>query len=211
MELHKGEENMKQMPASRRIGTLIWCCVMAVAFLGGGCDSLRFAPSEQQKQNAWLHNRTAMAAADMAKAEDASQKLQSLAELSELQSRAFPAHFGLPKELPPADTVERILADSNRRLATTALTQSSERPDPWDVADSMLDLGIGICAVFGGVCGTKAVGFIKQARDKSKALQEIIAGNELFKQNNTEAATAFKDAHRDQSPQTRQIVTATKG
>jgi len=176
-----------------------------------GCDSLRLAPSEQQKQNAWLHNRTTVATAEAARAEDASQKLQSLAQLSELQSRAFPAYFGLPKELPPADTTEQILSDSNRKLATTALAQSAQRPDPWDVADSMLELGIGVCAVFGGVCGTKAVGFLKQARDKSKALQEIIAGNELFKKNNAEATAAFKDAHLDQSPATRQLVTAMKG
>ena len=29
-----------------------------VAFFIIGCDSLRFAPSQQQKQNAWLHSRT---------------------------------------------------------------------------------------------------------------------------------------------------------
>ena len=186
------------------------CCVAMLAYICGGCDSLRFAPREQQKQNAWLHNRTAMATAETAKAESVSRKLQSLAELSELQSRSFPAYFGLPKELPPADTTEQILDESNRQLANTALAQSAERPDPWDVADSMLELGIGICAVFGGVCGTKAVTFLKQAKDKSKALREIITGNELFKKNNSEATTAFKDAHRDQSPQTRQLVTVMK-
>jgi len=31
----------------------IFLCLFVV-----GCDSLRFAPSEEQKQNAWLHNRT---------------------------------------------------------------------------------------------------------------------------------------------------------
>ena len=31
-----------------------------ICFLLAGCDSLRFAPSETQKQNAWLHNRTAV-------------------------------------------------------------------------------------------------------------------------------------------------------
>lgn len=190
--------------------SLCFYCIIPLAFLCGGCDSLRLAPREQQKQNAWLHNRTAMAAAETAKAEDASQKLQSLAELSELQSRAFPAYFGLPKELPPAETTEQILDESNRQLARTALAQSVERPEPWEVADSMLELGIGICAVFGGVAGTKAVAFLKQARDKSKALQEIIAGNELFKKDNAEATAAFKASHRDQSPRTRQLVTAMK-
>ncbi len=39
--------------------TLILPC-----FLLAGCDSLRFAPSEAQKQNAWLHNRTTTIAAE---------------------------------------------------------------------------------------------------------------------------------------------------
>jgi len=201
---------MRRILTSKRIATFGICCAAMLACTCGGCDSLRFAPSEQQKQNAWLHNRTAMVTAETARAEDASQQLQSLAELSELQSRAFGVYFGLPKELPPAETTEQILSESNRQLANTALAQSAQRPDPWDVADSMLELGIGICAVFGGVCGTRAVGYLKQARDKSKALQEIIAGNELFKKRNAEATAVFKDAHRDQSPQTRQLVTALK-
>lgn len=32
-----------------------------------GCESLRFAPNESQKQNAWLHNRTAAIAAEVFK------------------------------------------------------------------------------------------------------------------------------------------------
>ena len=45
-------------------------------FLQAGCDSLRFAPTETQKQNAWLHNRTTQLAADMAKAEEVSPSLK---------------------------------------------------------------------------------------------------------------------------------------
>ncbi len=202
---------MRMLNVSKRNNVLAVCCVIALAILFSGCDSLRFAPNEQQKQNAWLHNRTAVATAETAQTEGSSEKLQSLTDLNELQSRSFTTYFGLPKQFPPADTTEQILVESNRQLANTALVQSAERPNPWDVADSMLDLGIGICAMLGGVCGTKAVGFLKQAKNKSKALQEIIAGNELFKKNNAEATTAFKDAHRNQSHQTRQIVTAAKG
>lgn len=62
-----------------------------------GCESLRFAPSEEQKQNAWLHSRTASAAALQAKEEVASDKLQGLTELSKHQSRAFVSYYGLPK------------------------------------------------------------------------------------------------------------------
>ena len=175
-----------------------------------GCDSLRFAPTEAQRQNAWLHNRTAIVTAETARAEDTSPKLQALTKLGEVQSRAFSAYCGLPKEFPPAETSEEILAESNFQLADTALQQSTERPDPWQAADAMLEMGIGICSVLGGVYGTKAVRFLKNARGKSDALKEIIAGNEQFKKQNESQAEAFKQAHQNQSPQTRQLVAAMK-
>jgi len=180
------------------------CCLSA------GCDSLRFAPSEAQKQNAWLHNRTTTIAADTARLENASEKLQALTQLSEIQSQAFSSHYGLPKEFPQAETAEDVLIESNWQLARTALQQGAERPDAWEVADSMLELGIGICALLGGVYGTRAVGFLRQAKTKSKALQEIITGNELYKKHNVSSASAFKQAQSNQSPQTRQIVAQMK-
>lgn len=188
------------------IVTLVLMCLIPA-----GCDSLRFAPSEAQKQNAWLHNRTALVAAETARAEDASQTLQALIRLSEVQSRAFSAYCGLPKEFPAAETADDILAESNWQLAETALQAGAERPDAWQVADSMLELGIGICALLGGVYGTRAVRFLSDAKSKSKALQEIIAGNELFKKQNASATPAFKQAHQNQSPQTRQFVAQMRG
>ena len=185
--------------------------LFAVTLCVGGCDSLRLAPSEQQKQNAWLHGRTTAQAAQTAQAENASDKLQALARLSELQSRSFASYFGLPREYPPAETAEDILAQSNWNLASAAQTEAAERPDPWKVADSLLEVGIGICALFGGVYGTRAVRFLKDARDKSQALQEIVTGNELFKKQNQSSAQAFKDAHQNQSPPTRQLVAQLKG
>ena len=181
-----------------------------ICFLLAGCDSLRFAPSEAQKQNAWLHNRTAIVTAETARAEDTSPKLQALTQLGEVQSRAFSSYCGLPKDFLPAETAEDILAESNWQLAGTALQESTERPDPWQVADSMLEMGIGICALLGGVYGTRAVGFLRQARTKSNALHEIIAGNEQFKKQNQTQAAAFKQAHQNQSPQTRQLVVQMK-
>jgi hypothetical protein len=53
-----------------------------------------------------------------------------------MQSRTFSAYCGLPKEFPPAETAEDILAESNFQLAGTALQESAERPDAWQVADS---------------------------------------------------------------------------
>lgn len=199
----------KYRTAKAQINAILFVCVFT-CFLLSGCDSLRFAPSEAQKQNAWLHNRTTTIVADTARLENASEQLQALTQLSEIQSRAFSSHYGLPKEFPQAETAEDVLTESNWQLARTALQQGAERPDAWEVADSMLELGIGICALLGGVYGTRAVGFLRQARTKSKALQEIIAGNELYKKHNESSASAFKQAHQNQSPQTRQIVVKMK-
>ncbi len=184
--------------------------LILLCFVSIGCESLRFAPSRTQKQNAWLHNRTAIITAETARSENTSEKLRALTKLSELQSRPFTAYFGLPKEFPQAETAEDILAESNLKLARTALQQSADRPDAFQLADNMFELAIGICALLGGVYGTRAVRFLKQARTKSKALQEIIAGNELFKKEHEAYAGSFKEAHKDQSPQTRQIVAQMK-
>lgn len=187
------------------LSTTILVCV-----LSSGCDSLRFAPSEAQKQNAWLHNRTTAVTAQTARAEQASQELQALAELSELQSRAFVSYCGLPKKFPKAETAEDILAESNWQLGRAALAESADRPDTRQLADSMFELAIGICGLLGGVYGTRAARFLKDARTKSRALEEIITGNESFKKQNGEQAAAFKQAHHRQSPQTRQIVAEMK-
>ncbi|MHC4500533.1 MAG: hypothetical protein ACYS9T_03200 [Planctomycetota bacterium] len=184
--------------------------VLVSCFLLTGCDSLRFAPGEAQKQNAWLHNRTAAVAAERARRESASEKLQALTGLGELQSRAFISYCGLPKEFPQADTAEEILSQSSFQLAGAALSESAERPDAWQVADSMFELAIGISALLGGVYGTRAVRFLREAKVKSKALEEIVEGNELFKKEHEAQAKAFKDAHKDQSRETRQIVTEMK-
>ena len=121
-------------------------CVLLFA---AGCESLRFAPNEAQKQNAWLHNRTAAITAESARAENTSEKLQVLSRLGEAQSRAFVSYFGLPQQFPQAETAEDILAESNWQLAETALQNGAARPDGWQVADSALELGIGIFALFG--------------------------------------------------------------
>jgi len=184
--------------------------ILGICFLLTGCDSLRFAPTESQKQNAWLHSRTTMITADTARAENASEKLQTLTKLSQLQSRAFTSYYGLPKEFPQADTAEDILAESNFQLARAALTESAERPDAFALADNVLELAIGISALLGGVYGTRAVKFLREARAKSKALKEIIEGNELFKKQNESSVSNFKQAHQLQSPQTRQIVAQMK-
>lgn len=201
------KKNQSRKPLNTLTLATLVTCILAFTT---GCDSLRFAPSQAQKQNAWLHNRTAIVAAETARAEDASQQLQALTQLSEIQSRAFSTYYGLPDEFPPAETAEDILSESNVQLAKAAMQDGAHRPDPWQVADAAVELGIGICALLGGVYGTRAVGFLRNARGKSQALKEIIDANELFKKQNASASAAFKQAHQTQSPQTRQLVAQMK-
>jgi len=187
------------------------CVIVTFALLlTTGCEHLRFAPGEVQKANAYLHHRTAQMAADAARNEAASPELVQLAALSEVQSRAFMADYGLPKELPAADTVADVLAEPTRAVAAQALALSSERPDAWAVADGLLEAAIGVAGLLGGVYGIRAAQFLKRTRQTSQALREVIQGNELFKRAQTDAVPAFKEAHQNQSASTRQLVTELK-
>jgi hypothetical protein len=71
---------MKKIEVQKSTRVLVY---LFICLLSAGCDSLRFAPSEQQKQNAWLHGRTTTITADTAKDENASEQLQALTKLSE--------------------------------------------------------------------------------------------------------------------------------
>jgi hypothetical protein len=194
---------------------------MAVLFVTGGCDSIRFAPSEEQKENAWVHNRTAAITSATAQSEQASAQLQELTKLSEEQSEAFVAYCGLPEELPKANTVNDVLSESNKQLAAVATIQSKQRPDAsaisrslaeggWDVADSAIELGIAVAGLFGGAGALRIAKFLQDAKAKSNALKEIVLANEIFKKTNPDKADAFKDAQSRQSPLTKQIVTEIK-
>ncbi|MBN2210479.1 MAG: hypothetical protein JW709_03705 [Sedimentisphaerales bacterium] len=184
--------------------------IVCLILLLGGCNALRFAPSEEQKQNAYLHHRTLQMSALQAKAEDASTQLQSLTQAAATQSDAIMAYVGMPQELPKADTTEAVLSEANAAITQTAYQQGIQRPDPWQAADSLLELGIAVAGVIGGVYGARAVSVLKTTRQKSQALREIIEGNELFKQTQPDQAEAFKQAQANQSPATKQLVAALK-
>ncbi|MBN1359347.1 MAG: hypothetical protein JW993_02090 [Sedimentisphaerales bacterium] len=197
-----------------RMGNVLPLRLLSVAIAMitlAGCGSLRLAPSETIKQNAWLHQRTAEAAAEVAVTEETSPQLQVLTKLSEVQSRALTAYCGLPDEVPPAETNEQILAEANWQLAQGALVDSAARPGPWDVVDTLLEIGIGIAALAGGIYGTRIARFLRDARAKSQALREIVAGNERFKQQNADQVASFKAAQSNQSAETRQLVAGLKG
>jgi len=184
--------------------------ILQIVFTSG-CSTFRLEPTEEQKQNAWLHNRTAQMIATTAEVENLSQKILSLSKLNNAQSQAIVYDYGMPKQLPQADTTEQILSDTNWQITEAALTDSGfDKSDAWDVADAAMELGIGVAALLGGVYGVRFASFLRSTRTKSQALREIIKGNEIFKSQNTELTDTFKNAQKNQSPETRQIVAELK-
>ena len=171
--------------------------ILCALILSGCQEPLRFAPSEPMKQGAELTHELAKKINNEG-TEPNSQASQKMVQGTQIAL----SYMGRPKVPPDPEQFDTI--------TSLAQIDAEKRPDPWDVADSMLELGIGICALFGGVYGTKAVGLLKQAKTKSKALKEIIAGNEVFKKQNASTATAFKQAHQSQSKETRKIVAEMK-
>jgi len=138
---------------------------MTVTFVFvAGCGSLRFAPGEKQKQNAWLHHQTTSMAADLAGQEAVSGQLQQLSNLSKRQSRAFVSYYGLPKNFPESSGVNDLLSEDTKQIAGRAIAESGRRPDGWELADSALELAIAVAGLLGGVYGTRAVKFLRQNR-----------------------------------------------
>ena len=185
---------------------LLILTVMLLLF--AGCQNLRFGVSQEQKQNAWVHQKTTQMAADIASEQSVSTQLQGLTRLSELQSQAFVADYGLPSEYPSVQTTDDILA--TEPLALSAISVSSQKPDAWDVFDGAVEAGIGIAGLLGGVWGVRIAGFLKNTQKQSLALKEIILGNELFKTQNAEAASQFNESHANQSATTKRIVSEIK-
>ena len=175
-----------------------------------GCGQLRLAPDEKQKQNAYLHQKTLAAAANQARQEEASTQLKSLTDRAERQGEIFLAHYGMPESLPATGTMADLLSENNSLITESAYNSAILRPDTWQVADNVLELGIGLAGLLGGVWGTKAAALLVAARQKSKALEEVIVGNEFFKQQNPEVSSQFKEAQKSQSVETRSLVATIK-
>ncbi len=174
-----------------------------------GCGQFRYAASEAQKKNAWLHERVCAMAADKVADENTSPTLSDLTTLAHKQSGAFVVDTGLPRQMPAVGDVEMLLSDG-AAVARAAKTDAAQRPDMWTMADSAMQLGIALAGLVGGVYGVRAAGYFKTAREKSKALKEIIEGNELFRHLYPEQKNRFKQAHEKQSPKTQQWVAKVK-
>lgn len=184
--------------------------MMAVLAMGfTGCGGLRFGATEAQKQNAWVHHRTCQLTQQTAREENVSPALTGLAAMATQQSEAFVLDYGLPKERPAMETVEAVLA-GGPAIAEQASSDAQRRPDAWALTDAAMELGIGVAGLLGGVYGLRIATYLKQAKDKSRALKEIIEGNELFKQLCPTVVSDFKQAHANQSAATRTLVTEMK-
>lgn len=179
----------------------VFCCC--------GCDGFRFAATEAQKENAWLHGQVCTMAAETAVDENASDSLCGLTTLAHQQSAAFVADYGLPQSPSTAGDVETLLAEG-AAVAQTAQIDAAQKPDMWTLADSAMELGVALAGLVGGVYGVRVAGFLKTAREKSTALKEIVTGNELFKQLYPEQSDRFKEAQQKQSPATQKLVTELK-
>lgn len=177
-------------------------------FIAGCQDSLRFAPSESQKQSAEL-THTLAAKINAEGTEPGSPASQRLKE----GTQAAVVYMGRPARPPSAEDFDTVAEQANQDAA--------ERPDAWSVADNVFELAIGVSALLGGVYGTRAVRCLKQAREKSQALKEIIEGNELFKgkvqsaagtaKSAEEVLTDFKESQNtSQNVSTRRIIAETK-
>ena len=186
----------------------ITICIILLAFclFFTGCDNLRFGPSQSQKQTAELTHILAqkIAAEGAAPASDAAMQLKA-------GTRAAAVYMGPSVEPPDIGAFDVIAQD--------AAAEASARPGPndiFDTADQGLDLAYQLAILFGfgggGIAAKSALSWITKARSKSKALGDIITGNELLKEwlirnERYDELDAFKELHRSvQSGKTPQIV-----
>ena len=197
------------------VGWAVPTIILTIVTLSGmlclsGCEGFRYAATDAQKENAWLHGQVCGAAANAAVDENASQRLCDLTTLAHEQSTAFVADYGLPKNPLPASRYSPLAGGELREVLSQAKADSLMKPDVFELADGVMELGIALAGLVGGAYGIRIARYLKQAREKSRALKEIVAGNELFKKFWPEQADRFKESHRKQSPETKQIVTQLK-
>ena len=175
-----------------------------------GCGVVRLAPSEAEKQNAYLHQRTVQAAAVQAALENCTGDLKELTRKAAVQSDAIVTAYGLPDTLPATETTTDLLNAANDAITQQALKDASKKSDWFAITDQLLAFGIALGGVVGGAAGVKTAAALKTIRDKNTALKEIVQGNELFKKQNAESVNSFKEAQQLQSQTTRELVAGLK-
>ncbi len=185
------------------VGAFIIMLIAVACLAFFGCDNLRMAPTEPQKQIAYQAVVTARAVEN--EGTDAySPAAQQLVDATEVSL----AYTGVPATPTITDyptTVAQAGQDAARRPTADEV---------WSAADGWIDFGIALLGIFGGTAGIAATQFLVKARQKSRALREIIVANEKLKNwyrkvGNTEDLDTFYDfQNAEQTGKTEEIVAA---
>ena len=123
-----------------------------------GCGVVQFAPSEVQKENAWLLHETTKAAAGKAVEENVSEELQGLTALSVRQSESVALDYGVPDNVSGGD-IESLLSDRVESIADEALYKSKGSSG---LSDVLMNILIVIVSLFGGAAGTQYVSNLRK-------------------------------------------------
>ena len=152
------------------VGAFIVMLLIVACLSLCGCDNLRITPTEPQKQIAYQAVVTAREV-EAVGTDAHSPAAQQLADATAVSL----AYTGLP--------ADPVIVDYPTTLASAG-QNAARRPTPdeiWSEADGWIDLGIAIAGLFGGGAGIAATQFLVKARQKSRALREVVAGNEKLK------------------------------
>lgn len=183
-----------------------WILVMAVMVVFcAGCESigLRNTATESQKQVAWHGHLSAMAVEKEGTGphSPAAKKLVQATQVALTDT-------GLPKN-PNIVDYETTAAQAQKDAALKPTTEQA-----FQAVEQGLSLAAELAIVFGvggtSIGGLKLAEWIKKARQKSDALKEIVQNNELLKKADAAAYTAMKNAQRNQTEKTKQVVAAVK-
>ncbi len=159
-----------------------------IPFLVSGCDSLRFAPTEAQKDSCFLHAATSSAVSDMVNAAVDRGALAAaagkLADNAQRQATVLQAYIGLPETLPDVSSIDALIDDNSTEQAQI---DASKRPSVTDIADAAsggVDVLVGIATALAGVGviggSGKVMALAKKAKQTSTALNEVVAANSEY-------------------------------
>lgn len=183
---------------------ILFTLLIALAILPiAGCESLRLAASEDQKKLAFdTYQRASQV--DLYGAEP---KTETTAKLVTGTSAGL-TYIGMPKEPEITD----YTATASQAKADAAKRPTAEKV--WDGVDGFLELGIGVAALFSGGAAVKITQNLKEAKEKSAALREVIQKNQKFLDSLPKDDTVramFKDIHAKNRPaSTEKFITEIK-
>ena len=176
----------------------VWFMMVMIALLAG----CRFAPTESQKDIAYLTHQTAQEAVQTGLTPESPK-----AKLLEQGTLATTVYYGTPESLPPPEsfTSENIAKASN---------DASRRPSAIDAGITLIDiiLGTGILGVSGTVIGARVLSGLRKGRAVAIALEQVVKGNKAFIESADEAQVELLKTIQDgkQDTATKQLVAQIK-